>query len=564
MAAMVAMFTSCTKNDSLDACFNANANVSVTVELPEDEMPSRALPASPDAHELRCILEVWSKGENPKLQGRLEKLGSQSNETGNLSFDFYVEDGSYDLRLWADYIDLPETSSVALNRFPDKYYNTEDLTSVSVIGEGSMFNTDACDAFFGTATFTIDETSIVQEKITLSRALAKITVSDKNLESFPKVNSLSVSYSVPSAFNVTDSSATGKMVAKLDNAKLLGNGKDDLRLFSSYNFVNGSNVGTLGEIVMTFDFTDGSTPVRTVAIPANMPVQRNHKTNIKGHIIEDVQNNSKVEVDVDDSWESSENDEDVTPVEPTKAPAVGDYYYNDGTWSSTLKDDKTCIGLVFATDASKFEDNVENYGGKLSSNGIRGYVVALQNATTEGKASIIPDSSESDFASLKYSNKSGYVDYMALLSSDAYKKIESGSENQMIGSVVKFGNKVKAPEGTSGWYIASQMQFVEMAGLYCGFNGSGFMVSRNEAFVNAVDRLNGINSYEGDDGISGVNIVNSVTNLFTVTISDGKFGGVQIGAKDADETSEYWAVVQCKDFSIKGKSVGFVRPILTF
>ena len=35
---------------------------------------------------------------------------------------------------------------------------------------------------------------------------------------------------------------------------------------------------------------------------------------------------------------------------------VGDFYYADGTWSTALDANKTCIGIVFQTDPSRIGD----------------------------------------------------------------------------------------------------------------------------------------------------------------------------------------------------------------
>lgn len=64
-------------------------------------------------------------------------------------------------------------------------------------------------------------------------------------------------------------------------------------------------------------------------------------------------------------------------------PAVGDYYYADGTWSPdyiSLEDSPACIGIIFKVDKGDYDD-VENYEGKLTA--IHGYVVALHDAHNE-------------------------------------------------------------------------------------------------------------------------------------------------------------------------------------
>ena len=43
----------------------------------------------------------------------------------------------------------------------------------------------------------------------------------------------------------------------------------------------------------------------------------------------------------------------VSDPEPAK---VGDFFYDDGTWSSDLREDKTCIGVVFYTGNPALHD----------------------------------------------------------------------------------------------------------------------------------------------------------------------------------------------------------------
>lgn len=40
-----------------------------------------------------------------------------------------------------------------------------------------------------------------------------------------------------------------------------------------------------------------------------------------------------------------------TPVAPAK---VGDYYYSDGTYSTEMNEEKTCIGIVYALNDKKW------------------------------------------------------------------------------------------------------------------------------------------------------------------------------------------------------------------
>ena len=56
------------------------------------------------------------------------------------------------------------------------------------------------------------------------------------------------------------------------------------------------------------------------------------------------------------------------------ADRIGDYYYNDNTWSTTLDKNKTCIGIVFALSHEK-DGNIDI----TLSESIHGRIVALQD-----------------------------------------------------------------------------------------------------------------------------------------------------------------------------------------
>ena len=522
---------------------NGPVNSTLTVELPTEGLKTRALPTMPADHQLRCILEVRQDGSAYDRQ-----IATVAADAGaeNMIFNLSLEEGDYDFVLWADYVDPSSTA--------DKYYNTSDLNAVSVIDASKLFNTDACDAFFGTTSFTKSGTGEESHSVTLTRALAKVIVSNSDASALYKASAVDVSLQLPNTFNVTDRSATGSVEATLTDAALLGDGITESELFSFYTFVNGDAQGELGQIMVTFD----NNPA--VAIPAGVPVQRNYRTNATGtFLIPDapVTGDVTVTVDVDGDWGDSDINEGVTPEEPVFAPKVGDYYYSDGTWSSTLNASKTCIGIVFSTDAAKFEDEIANYEGSGLTE-IRGYVVALENVGSRALA--FPDGT--DITALSLQNKSGYVNTQTLM--------ESFTIDDSYTTLNNFKNfAVTAPQATSGWYIPSLEQMAEVAGLYSGYSGD-ITVTANADFKNTVDALNANPAYEGNDGITGINMANGARNMFTSTIYEGTIRSIQVDQEG--ETSNYWYIGQLMQFDTDGREGedtfnafnGCLRPILTF
>ena len=545
-AAMLAAFASCTQDEAMDMTYvNGPVNSTLTVELPTEGLKTRALPETmPADHDLRCILEVRQGGSaiNRDIQTVSADAGAE-----NLTFNLYLEEGDYDFVLWADYVDP--------NSEADKYYDTDDLNAVTVINPSSLFNTDACDAFFGTTSFTKTGTEAESHSVTLTRALAKVIVSNTDASALYKASTVDVSLQLPNTFNVTDKSATGSIDATLTDATLLGDGITESELFSFYTFVNGDAQGELGQILVTFD----NNPA--VAIPAGVPVQRNYRTNATGTFLipdEPVTGDVTVTVDINGDW-GGDNSENVTPEEPVFAPKVGDYYYSDGSWSSTLNEEKICIGIVFSTDPSKFADNIEKYAGSGLTGEIKGYVVALENVRA-GKGTLFPAEAAEAAATVNLSDLSGYVNTQALLANDLCTTY--ADQLQLLAELQSYSDKYAAPDETSGWYMPSQTQMVEVAGLYTGYEGGGFTVTANDAFKAAVDALNADPDYEGNDNYEGINMSEGALNMATSTITAGATQAVQAGSAEAD-TPPYWNIRLLKGFSIAGFS-GNLRPILTF
>lgn len=96
---------------------------------------------------------------------------------------------------------------------------------------------------------------------------------------------------------------------------------------------------------------------------------------------------------------------------------VGDTYYDDGTWSRGQINGKTPIGIVFRTDLTGTDDEPGNYNNWGDKRRIRGYVVALKDASTQkgcwgkgiaGNSYVTTTFSESSTDPLK-SIYSGYV-----------------------------------------------------------------------------------------------------------------------------------------------------------
>ena len=147
---------------------------------------------------------------------------------------------------------------------------------------------------------------------------------------------------------------------------------------------------------------------------------------------------------------------------------VGDYYFSDNTCSVLpTKDGATCIGIVFYVGTGA-GDSKENYAGtSLAFNGIRGYAVALKDAHESagiwGPRKFVEGIESS--GSYVYSYL-GYKNSMLVKSLPSFGDAvidEPMKSDTYWAFKVALGYAVASPEGTSGWYLPSIGQLVDIS-----------------------------------------------------------------------------------------------------
>jgi len=160
--------------------------------------------------------------------------------------------------------------------------------------------------------------------------------------------------------------------------------------------------------------------------------------------------------------------------EPMPAPKVGDFYYSDGTWSTTLveKDGVTPIGVVFYTGIAKeYKDNTSYYKQKDGTTPIEefhGYVIALRDATYFDNAhhacqwSFFDGSDTGCGTSNKTDDFLGYTNTMSIVSRANREKGGLSDSNDNFPAayyaVDFFEQQCPAPEQSSGWFLPSAQQ----------------------------------------------------------------------------------------------------------
>lgn len=142
------------------------------------------------------------------------------------------------------------------------------------------------------------------------------------------------------------------------------------------------------------------------------------------------------------------------PVFVDKTPPVaGDFYYFDGTWSADLWD-KPCIGIVFKAGIGT-NDALDDYDGKLSGQ-INGYAVAVQDAARFGiKWSTVQQNCGTSKAIDDYK---GYDNTAKVLCINDY----APEKYPIFQAISEFGKTTVAPSGSSGWYLPSAGQMIDI------------------------------------------------------------------------------------------------------
>ena len=143
-------------------------------------------------------------------------------------------------------------------------------------------------------------------------------------------------------------------------------------------------------------------------------------------------------------------------------PALGDLYYSDGTYSTTLQTGKTPIGVIAYLGTDNFTENGTTVNGSTFVG--HGLVLCLKNAasgiawSTETSTLEFGDAAKvTDATALKRTtNVSGYTNTKTLAEkTDAATKYPAAYQ-------AKTYTGLTAPTGTTGWFLPSAQQWVKM------------------------------------------------------------------------------------------------------
>ncbi len=454
-AAGLGILFSCT-NEKFETTGNMGlATVTVTASIGSAAPAVKSLPAAPAGHQLRCIMVV----DYPTAaDSRYETV---ANGTGNFTFSFTPQENGYTCLLWADYV---ATGEAADGKYADKYYDTGDLKAIgyveAALTDGSLFNNDACDAFYGT--LEQGKTSV-----TLYRPFTKLTFKNTGDDAIGGIEKLAVSYEVYSSFNVANGTASATATIAMTDGTAADAGKGIW--FYNYVFAPKDQNRLPGNEITFQKNSDSPRKIST----ENMPIDANADQGFSFTYGEQID----ITVDIEDNFGEK----------PKPEVHVGDYYYSDGTWGTEYGnlDGKTVIGVVFATAEGAAKGDVPaNYEGSAlaSAKEITGWVVSAYDCWNGsnyspryyGTENIVPEESvmPSGLGTDK-TTSDGYRNTRLMLSDSAFQAALAATNNEYN---TKDGNvKISAPENTSGWYLPSAGQMTELFKVYAATNADGTM-----------------------------------------------------------------------------------------
>lgn len=298
------------------------STVRLLLTVPGKQMPPyTATRAGSDAYTLRCVAEAYRPGTDTRVHRRVQLCTAQDD--GTYLAELSLQQGDYDLRLWADWTSDGTTD--------DKYYNADDLSAVTVLTDNYVANglTDEKDAYYASLSLTLPRGEGTQTgegnpssptggvegaAVSLTRPFARyriiasdvqgyLNLIDKG-EALPPIGDLSVRVSYEGFFPTGFSVATGKpndaltgigYAADIVNAE--GYDPDEARQVGSDFVLTNGEESFVTATVQMIDRTTGET-VSTVS-GIKIPYRRGQLTTVSGAFLTAGRTSGGVDIDTD-------------------------------------------------------------------------------------------------------------------------------------------------------------------------------------------------------------------------------------------------------------------------
>lgn len=459
MAAFISCLAACSEEEIIVTQDGTPKEVTVTAQIPAAATTRNVgVDNVISGNQLRCILSVVNNQDKTEIT-RMEKLVGADDT--KISFTFSVGSNvDYSCLFWADYVD--ENANATEGKYADKYYSTANLQAISVNADAStpannakFFNNAAADAFCGVLSKTIIADSEVPS-IALKRPFAQLNLKPSTDDTWASsISTMDVEFKMPGEFNML----TGKAAGSKTTVKATGVAKAESAYFSTFLFVEDPETATFNDDI-TISFANPDTPTATVTrtVKAGFSVKPNNEINGEANL------SKKEDITVDVTIDGEKED--------PNAPKVGDYYYTDGTWSTTLDNAKTVAGVVFAV-ASKggaaAEDDVANYDGK-NMTAIRGWVVAAKDVSDKGVVFLKKDNT---LSALPENIGKTVGDLNGFANTNIWNALNTTEGDPLyvaIANTLAYTPIVESTTPNSGWYLPSIKQLEVLLSVYAENN----------------------------------------------------------------------------------------------
>lgn len=316
-ALLTGLFASCSQEDMDGPKTNEPTGVTLSASV-DRSIQTRAV-TMPDGTKLRYILEVWTTGDSPELKYRKEEL---KEDFSGVDFTFELTDaGNYNALLWADFVISDYTSStttqtisgIEYDHYADAHYKTTDnLKTITRTNIGNI-PSQSNDAFCACHAINKTTEEAYSDNVQLVRPFGQINIIEKDANALAKVKRTNAVFKVPKGYDVESGKPTDETeeVSRTVAFYPLSNYGNDCtaNLYYDYIFAPATGQTALSEITLRFNqYVQTDYQIADFKIPANMPVERNKRTNLNGHIVsvsDAPSNSAKLSVTISDGWSSN-------------------------------------------------------------------------------------------------------------------------------------------------------------------------------------------------------------------------------------------------------------------
>lgn len=242
----------------------------------------------------RCVLQVYEEDGTPYGSQIIEDVKNQKASFENIRL---ISGKKYKFVFWADKKDANNGSV---------YYNTTDLSNISLKSNDNALNNDERDAFTGTLSdVNLDDKQ--SYNVTLTRPFGQVNLLSKDLESLPAnkyPSKVTVTYeNIYTAFNAVNEQVAGQPSSATYTADIFNQQDKDAAYFSmNYVFAKPKpEDGTQGDLInLKTQFLDANgNKVGVEKSISNIPVYRNWRTNVTSNYLT---NGGSVDVTIDPNF----------------------------------------------------------------------------------------------------------------------------------------------------------------------------------------------------------------------------------------------------------------------